>query len=468
MKKWTWAGVLLMAMVWTGTGRLAAQHAAPALPHPDSTTQITSLQDFFRKGQFGVHLRFNFMETTHAMDFDPHWAFGAGGRLHFQSPEFYGFTLGMGGSFVFNLASSDLTERDPVSGKLPRWERQLFDLTDPENRYDIDGLEALYLRYRWKKSFLTVGRMSITTPLVNPHNGRMRPNALEGIWLDIRQWKKVAVQAGWYTRTSPRSTAGWYSMSEAIGIFGQGVTVEGEKAQYHDHLDMAGVGILGIQWKPSNRWQFQVWDYMLENVQNTAFFQGEYTDGKWVAGMQVVRQDAINQGGHEDVDKRYVAPGQQANLIAFRLARRWKQWELVGNYGYVAENGRYQFPRELGYDKLYPNIPRLRMEGLGGAHAISGGVRFRPTVVRGMELRADLASQFGFEALEAEHNKYQYAPITQLNLDARYRFHGIWEGVSVRALWILPMYHRDLSDRPDLVYYKAAHQHLNVILDIHY
>ena len=75
-------------------------------------------------------------------------------------------------------------ERDELSHRTARFERQLFGITDPENHHDLDRLEELYINYRRKRISLTLGKQSIYSPLVNPQDGRMKPYVLDGLWVD--------------------------------------------------------------------------------------------------------------------------------------------------------------------------------------------------------------------------------------------------------------------------------------------
>jgi hypothetical protein len=122
---------------------LSAQHGG------DGVTTDSILRkplDAFRKGHFSGHFRAYNMVTDNARMLSDYHAFAAGGGLHFKTAEWKGLQIGIGGVFHFNLLSSDLGRRDSLSGGANRYEIGLFDVEDPENRYDLDRIEELWVR----------------------------------------------------------------------------------------------------------------------------------------------------------------------------------------------------------------------------------------------------------------------------------------------------------------------------------
>jgi len=154
------------------------------------TAKGHSLRDILEDGELHISLRNYTMNTITRTDFSNAWANAFAGRMDFHSGSFYGFSFGIGGSFILNVASSDLTEKDNLAGKTPRFEKQLFDVQDPLSK-DIGGVEELYLQYDISKTRLTLGRFHVKTPLVNLHDGRMRPNAISGAFLEVNELKKI-------------------------------------------------------------------------------------------------------------------------------------------------------------------------------------------------------------------------------------------------------------------------------------
>ncbi len=79
----------------------------------------------------------------------------------------------MGGFFIYNIKSSNLSEKDPVTNQPNRYEVSLFDLEDPENKNDIDRLEELYIKNTGNNFKITLGKQLIQTPFINPQDSRM-------------------------------------------------------------------------------------------------------------------------------------------------------------------------------------------------------------------------------------------------------------------------------------------------------
>jgi hypothetical protein len=82
----------------------------------------------------------------------------------------------------------------------------LFDIDNHTNKNDLDRFEELYIKYSLSKSSLMVGKFNLNTPFLNPQDGRMRPTIEEGVWLSIKESKKIGFNGGWIWEVSPRST----------------------------------------------------------------------------------------------------------------------------------------------------------------------------------------------------------------------------------------------------------------------
>ena len=216
------------------------------------------------------------MVTDNAPRLTDSWAWAAGGGVRYESRAFHRFSVGIGGFFIFNLASSDLTKKDSLTAAQNRYELALFDLENPANRDDIDRLEEFFLRYRTRNVSLTFGKQVLITPFINPQDGRMRPTGEEGMWAEARAGKHLKIEGGWLYRMSPRGTVRWYSVAQSIGILAQGVQPDGKKSDYAGHLKSAGIGIAGATWAKTPGLKIQIWDQWVDNIFNTALAQADY------------------------------------------------------------------------------------------------------------------------------------------------------------------------------------------------
>ncbi|HEX6849062.1 MAG TPA: OprD family outer membrane porin, partial [Chitinophagaceae bacterium] len=170
----------------------------------------TSILHAFRKGRVEGHFRSFYMSTDNNEALTDYYAFALGGSLKYQTGNFKGFQLGIGGSYAMNLSSSDLTKPDPATNMMNRYEIGLFDQANPSNKKELQRLEDFYIKYRFRKSFIKVGKQSIKTPFINAQDGRMNGTVEQGAWMEINEINKTTLEFGWLSHISPRSTVKWY------------------------------------------------------------------------------------------------------------------------------------------------------------------------------------------------------------------------------------------------------------------
>ncbi len=178
-----------------------------------------NLAQHFSKGHVSGHFRNFFMNTINEGSLRDYWTNAFGMSLHYESLPYKGFMFEMKGIFTFQTFSSDLNYEDPIAGSVSKWEHELYDVLDPENRTDLDRLEELFLHYQWDNSFIRYGRIPINkTPLINQRDERMKPFAFEGMYSEIEFAKKWKSKSIIIHGVSPRSTVEWFQLNEAIGL----------------------------------------------------------------------------------------------------------------------------------------------------------------------------------------------------------------------------------------------------------
>lgn len=365
------------------------------------------------------------------------YAVGLSTRLLYETKSFHGLQIGMGGYTIINAISSNLAEPDKTTKSMNRYELGLFDIEHPTNKYNMNKLEKLYLRYTRFKSTLDIGRIAMNNPFVNSQDGRLGPTAQQGAWLSMKNIKKLTINIGWVNAISPRSTIKWYSVENSIGIYACGVDVNGAKSKYKNNIHSKGLGILNLQYKPGERTTLNVWDGMIENVLNTLMVElnheGKKINGKYVFynGIMMIRQDAIHDGGNPDPSLTYVQAGGRSNIVSVQLGWRGEQWNTNFNFTRITAAGRYLMPREWGRDPFYTFMSRERNEGLGDVYAFM----LRSTHT-GKRIKQSLA--IGYYDLPGKEsfglNKYTFPSYLQLNYDAIYTFMNKWKNLSIRTL----------------------------------
>jgi hypothetical protein len=471
--------LLLTALLWSQW--VAGQDTLPHIPCPTLDLQTTdnsakkraeNLLEAFEHGHFHGHFRTFFMATDNAPRLSDYHAWAAGGGLHFSTAPWYGFSFGLGGIFNFNLASSDLGAKDSLTGASNRYEIGLFDVEDPYNGDDLDRIEELWLRYQWKKSRITVGQQSLQTPFINYQDGRMRPTAEAGVWMEINELKSAKIEGGWLWKISPRSTVKWYDMDESIGLYPQGLNPDGSVSGYPDHLESKGVGLLGVTRQVGQRLKIQAWNQWVENMFNTVLLQADYQwplkNGRSIlSGLQYTHQNALAFGGNEDAAKTYFQRGEQSRVISAQLGWQQKDWQFISAYTRVTSDGRFLSPREWGREPFYTFMSRERVEGSGDSHSIVGKVRWQ-SLGKKWQIETAYGHFYLPDVKNTRLNKYAFPSFNQFNLDVRYAFGGVFEGLKAQFLYVWKGRIGETYGKDRLVINRVNVSHYNLVLNYTY
>lgn len=431
-----------LMLLATGTTVLAQHQEIPEKPEmykgkEVSTGDSTSLLSAFKRGQTNGHFRYFFMATDNKKGLTDYYANAAGGGVRFETAKFHGFQFAVSGFYIFNIGSSDLTLADSSTGQFNRYETALFDVEDPANKKDIDRLEEFYLRYNYKNSYLVAGRQLINTPFINLQDGRMRSTGVEGVWAEFNELKNTKIEGGWLYAISPRGTTKWYNTGESMGIYPAGLNLDGTKSQYGSAIESKYAAVIGITTTIKNL-KLQGWNLLTENVFNTAMLQADLqfplkNKSSLFASAQLIRQDAVNDGGNEDIAKTYFEKGGKALTFGTRAGWKNKQWEATINYNRITAHGRYLMPREWGREPFFTFLPRERNEGFGDAHAIMAKVNYQ---IPRSRVKTSLAAGY-YQMPDVKNyklNKYGLPSYTQINSDTRYTFGGLLKGLEAQFL----------------------------------
>lgn len=457
----------LLALVSLSAQTTPEQHSGGHSPK-----KAEDLLEAFEHGHFHGSFRTFLMATDNARNLSDYHAWAAGGTLHFSSAPWHGFSFGLGGVFNYNLASSNLAAKDSVTGAVNRYEIGLFDVENPENRNDLDRIEELYLRYQWKKSRITVGQQSLQTPFVNYQDGRMRPTAESGAWLEWNEVKNLKVEGGWLWKISPRSTVGWYNVGESIGLYPKGLNPDGTGSGYPEHLESKGIGLLGVTRTWGKNTKLQVWNQYVENIFNTAFVQLDHTKPlknghKWILGAQYTHQDALADGGNPEAALTYFQKGGQSNVISAQTGWERGHWRALAAYTHITSDGRFLSPREWGREPFYTFMPRERVEGSGNSHSVTARVQWHHPAKR-LKVEAAYGHFYLPDVTEVELNKYAFPAFNQFNFDVRYAFGGMLKGLKVQFLYVGKGLLGNVYGNEKFVINKVQMSHYNLIFNYVY
>ena len=399
----------------------------------------TSLLHAFKKGQLHGHFRNFTTVTNNAAGLTDYFANATGGGIKFETASFNHFQLGVSGFFVFNTGSSDLTKADEKTKQLSRYETSLFDVADPANKNDIDRLEELYVKYSFKNSHIIFGKQLINTPFINMQDSRMRPTEVQGIWGKFNG-DNTKVEGGFIYKISPRSTVKWYTTGESIGIYATGVNADGSKAEYAGNVASSGIALLGINQAVTTDLRIQLWEQYVENIFNAVMVQVDYSHqlasgSKIFGASQIIRQDALRDGGNENPSKTYLIKGGKSISYGARIGWKNEQFEATLNYNRITKDGRFQMPREWGTEPFFTYLSRERNEGLGDVHAAVAKINYHFIKA---PVKTSLA--FGYyhlpEANNYALNKYAMPSYNQINADAKYEFEGLLKGLEAQFLFV--------------------------------
>ena len=426
---------------------------------------LHNLKELFGLGTITGHTRNYFMSTINKGDLTDYYANAIGGAMRFRSHEFYGFEFGAAGIFTYNLFSSDLNKVDPVTGRVARWEHELFDVLDLNNFNDLDRLEELYVRYNFKGGNITYGKLAIeNTPLKNRSDDRMKPFAYKGFWLNYAPEIDHRFQAAWIDRISPRGTVEWFDFKEGIGLFDQGFQPDGTEAEYHENLESEGSAMLGYLGH-FEEFDLELYQFYIHHLSYITWAGIEYHKNGWNLGLQYSVQfpDAFQK--ELEYQQRYVQPGERGQVLSGRVRYHFGAWDLWGAYSHAFATGRFLFPRELGRDHFYTSLPRSRMEGFGDTDVITLGAELH---FGGEHFTADAAYTrlFGPEVDSFEFNKYNLDAYQQFNFSLDYAFTGFLEGMHMSLLYI---YKNNLNNtEPEVIFNESNYHQINFVTNFEF
>lgn len=408
--------------------------------HTDTTThkvckpgECNSVKTFFQNGHTRGHVRKFTMATINNGSLSDYFASAIGASIHYETARLKGFKFGLEGQFIYKLHSNDLNHIDETTGKSSKYEQQLFDVEHSHNYNDLDRLEELYLDYLYKGFNLEIGRLDVTTPMVNMHDGRMKPKVFQGAVVKQRINPKNNLFLSWFIGASPRSTIHWYSIEDAIGIYDNGLLSDGEDAHYHGYINTKGLGILGYTHHITKKSKLEFWNYHLDNIVNTSIPKWTYTPKSgFGGGLMGMLQLPINNGGNLSDHLTYYKPNHYTIALSARASYKLKNKLFAINATRIGKSGKYVFPREFGVDPFFTFISRSQLEGFGDVTAVGANIKHQKN-----GLDAGLNYNLILSVDNIELNKYNIPAYHQLNFDVNYHFKNKWEGFHIRFLYVM-------------------------------
>jgi hypothetical protein len=468
---------LLLLMVYFN---LSAQHQElnetpdvwKGKKHDSTNQKENNLLQAFKKGHASGHFRYFFMHTDNQANLSDYYANALGGGLKFETAKFHNFQFGVSGFYIFNIGSSDFGHLDPQTNAANRYEIGLFDINDVHNRFNLDRLEELYLKYNFKSSKIIFGKQLINTPFVNLQDGRMRPTEVDALWSDIHINTKLKLEGGYIFQLSPRGTLEYATVANSIGVYPSGIAIDGKPSNYKRNLTSKGIFHLGINAKVSKKINVQLWDLVAENIFHSIYFESNFKHAlsqnhQLDLGFQSIFQHALNNGGNDSFHKTYYPTSEKGLTFGGRVGIKHKRYSISANYNRITSHGRYLMPREWGRDPFYTFLPRERNEGFGDVNAIVLKSSFQP-------LKSSFKYSLGIgyfdlpDVTNFRLNKYGMPSYYQINADVRYHFKGELEGFDLQVLWANKINASSSNLENKFIINKVNMSNLNVILNFHF
>jgi hypothetical protein len=461
--------IISLSIFLSSTISFAQDHNDHHIALKPKDKDTVCLKDCLLKAHWEAHTRTFAMSTINEGALKDDYAIAAGAGIGLLTKSLYGFQVGLSGYFIYNLNSSQIHQVDSLTGQPNRYEIGLFDIEDHTNKHDLDRLEELYLKYTLSKSSITVGKINLNTPFLNPQDGRMRPTVEEGAWISIKESSKIGFNGGWIWEVSPRSTVSWFSMANSMGVYPMGVNTDGTKANYNEHIEgCTGMAIGNIYFNPNKNIKINVWNSFLENVMNTALVEVNLEQPKeklkFYESFMYLHQDAINNGGNINQAKTYMHKGEQSNAISAQIGFKNKKINTNLNYTHITGDGRYLMPREWGREVFYTFLNRERNEGFGNLHAF-----MTKTTLTGKNGKFTTSLGYGYYLLpdvkEYRLNKYGMPSYHQINYYATYTFNKFFKGLELRFLTAYKIKQGETYNNLKYIYNKVNMVNFNLILD---
>lgn len=467
--------IALFAFLGSLTNGVAQHQEVPEKPHmwkgkSKSFYDTGAIAKAFQYGTLQGHFRYFFMNTINEGGLSDYYANSGGGGIRYETAPYRGLQFAVSGFYIFNLHSSPLGVIDTLAFNGNRYELGLFDIEDPENKKDLDRLEEFYIKYNYKESHITFGRQLINTPFINLQDGRMRPTGVEGVWFNILDIPKTKIEGGYLWAVSPRSTVRWYYIGESLGLYGVGVNQDGTRSGYSGHTNSHYVASLGIH-RDIAEHRFHIWNFHVDNLFNSTMFQADLNfpkgNGKFIAGLQAIKQYGIENGGNDTVGLRYIDPNATSSVLSARLGWMDSKNQVTLNYTRITKEGRYLMPREWGRDPFYTFMPRERNEGMGDVHAIVAKYT-RKLPVNHSQATLMLGHFKLPDIRNFALNKYGFPSYFQANIDLRHQFLGTWTGLEAQILYVHKWGVANDYDNPRFQFNKIDMSNINFVLNYHF
>lgn len=378
-----------------------------------------------------------------------------GGKLLYTTPQWNDWQANIG-AYTTHFITDNISSHniEPLaSNKNSRYVVGLVDSTHYD-RSHLTNIGEAYLKYHLNQKSVTIGRMKLDTPFVNPQDGRMIPTFVQGIWNTVALDDTWSLQAGYINAFWNRNTPKWKSVEDSLG-YGyemgnsaiEGATVAGN---YYGNTHTDGLYIANIRYQSNNKLRLDFWDYYLENIFNLGYAEVLYShplgEVEVSYGLQYIHQRQSGDGGNSEDNiasptnalkaKSYMQEGERSKTYGVKTSLKYQKSKFTLAYNKTSDEGRFLFPREWGKEPLYTFQKRERSDGSGNCHAWLATIEhdFAQQGLNGLNIQAGYGEYVKNDPKTWIYNKYGHPSYAQWDIDIFYQFSGVLKGLRAEYL----------------------------------
>lgn len=410
----------------------------------------------FKEGKTSGQIRYYFMAEDNKEGLKDYFGSAIGGHLKYETASLGGFRAGVA-IYTSNFLNDNIsvTNTEPTAGnKNSRYVAGLMDTTNLDSN-GVTNLGEAYISYEVSKTKATLGRMKLNTPFINPQDGRMIPTLEQGVWVNSKDIKDFELQAGYINAFWNRSTPEWKSVGNSLGYGypqGNAPTLSATPSNFgNGNTETFGIFIASATYKGIEGTKLEIWDYYVQNVFNTAYFEGNYATKfggfKALAGIQYIAQQEVGNGGNSEdnvanptaaqIAKSYVAKDYKSESFGAKVGVGYDATLLTIAATKTTNEGRFLFPREWGKEPFFTFQKRERTDGSGGntAWLVTLDQDFKAIGLGGLTMLAGYGKYYKQDAKNWVLNKYGIPSYAQMDIDFFYKFKGSLKGLVAEYLF---------------------------------
>jgi hypothetical protein len=421
------------------------------------------------KGTFSGQWRTYYMNTFNNGSLKDFAALASGGKLKYQYTFQNKFEIGAALYNSTNLGIQDLTIPDATTGRISRYEEGLFDRLDLENDA-IFLLGELYLKFKLPKHEISLGRMKINSPLINPQDGRMIPTLVQGVWYKYKTEMANLFQVGVLNEIAPRSTGAFFGIGESIGTYPVGRNRAGDDGEYFGNTASDFIVLLNTDLKVSDKLEIGIWNTYVDNIANSFYLKPKLALTEKIGlELEWLHQNRLGNGGSEIEAQRYFDQNS-ADILGIKVDYKWQKSMVSLAYNHILPQGQFLFPREWGREDLFSFQKRERSEGTADNHALVFNYRTN------LPIKKDAFNMISIFSVgrhwkplvsDAELNKYAMPDYTHINLDLFFNFKN-WKHLKPELLITSKIANGDVPNNPNFYFNKVDLFHVDFILNYNF